>query len=92
MIDFTVRGVAKGSALREWRSENGIDQHDVAAIGDSTADVPMLRWAGVSRPLPRALPRPTGRFLWPEVRSDDDVTEEPVGVSVARLRRCLAAS
>ncbi len=46
-VEFTSRGVSKGSALRELAGIYGLVPAEVMAIGDSFNDVSMLEYAGI---------------------------------------------
>jgi Cof subfamily protein (haloacid dehalogenase superfamily) len=47
LVEGLPKGVDKGHGLAWLASHLGIDQKVVMAIGDSEADVPMIKWAGV---------------------------------------------
>lgn len=53
-MDFTAAGVSKGTALRQWCASRGISREQVAAVGDSAADLPMLTWAAISATMDNA--------------------------------------
>lgn len=46
LLEMSARGVSKASALAAYAAGLGIEQHEVAAVGDMPNDVPMLAWAG----------------------------------------------
>ncbi len=46
-IEFNKIGANKGSALKMLANHLGIDQSEVAAIGDNTLDYEMIEWAGL---------------------------------------------
>lgn len=54
LIDFTAVGVSKGTALRRWCASRGVNRQQVAAVGDSDADLPMLTWAAASATMANA--------------------------------------
>ena len=47
-IEFTARGVNKGSGLERLAGLLGIPREAILALGDNNNDVPMLRYAGIS--------------------------------------------
>ena len=48
LLEIAEQGVTKATGLAELAGRYGIEQHEVAAIGDMPNDVPMLQWAGES--------------------------------------------
>jgi Cof subfamily protein (haloacid dehalogenase superfamily) len=46
--DLTALGVDKGNALAFYAEQHGYSQDEIAAIGDQTNDISMLRYAGLS--------------------------------------------
>ena len=46
LIEFSARGVTKGSTLALLATELGYQPHEVAAVGDMPNDESMLQWAG----------------------------------------------
>lgn len=57
ICEFTAPGVDKGSGLWRWCAERGITADQVVAVGDTSADLPMLNWAGTSATVGNATPR-----------------------------------
>jgi Cof subfamily protein (haloacid dehalogenase superfamily) len=47
-LEFMVEGATKGTAIQKLATRLGLDQLEVAAIGDYLNDVEMLQWAGTS--------------------------------------------
>lgn len=48
LLELSAPGVTKATGLAEVAATHGIEQSEVAAIGDMPNDVPMLLWAGRS--------------------------------------------
>jgi hydroxymethylpyrimidine pyrophosphatase-like HAD family hydrolase len=48
LVEISALGVTKASGLAALAADRGIDQAEVAAVGDMPNDVPMLLWAGQS--------------------------------------------
>lgn len=46
LLEISVLGVSKASALAELAADRGVAQADVVAFGDMPNDVPMISWAG----------------------------------------------
>ncbi len=48
LVEISAAGITKASGLAALAESLGIEQHQVAAVGDMPNDVPMLLWAGRS--------------------------------------------
>jgi Cof subfamily protein (haloacid dehalogenase superfamily) len=48
LVEISAAGITKASGLAALARSLGIEQHQVAAVGDMPNDVPMLLWAGRS--------------------------------------------
>ncbi|MFL6161888.1 MAG: HAD family hydrolase [Jatrophihabitantaceae bacterium] len=56
LVEISAPGITKASGLASLAAERGIDQREVAAVGDMPNDVPMLLWAGQSYAVANAHP------------------------------------
>ena len=56
LVEISAPGITKASGLAALAASHGIDQQDVAAVGDMPNDVPMLLWAGHSYAVANAHP------------------------------------
>jgi Cof subfamily protein (haloacid dehalogenase superfamily) len=56
LLEIGANGITKASGLAHLASSHGIDQADVAAVGDMPNDLPMLLWAGHSYAVANAHP------------------------------------
>jgi hypothetical protein len=57
LLEVSVVGVDKGSALARVAASHGLSRDQVAAVGDAPNDLPMLRWAGFACAVANAHPR-----------------------------------
>ena len=57
LLEVSVIGVDKGSALSRVARAHGLSSDEVAAVGDAPNDLPMLRWAGFACAVANAHPR-----------------------------------
>lgn len=55
-LEFTKKGVDKGTGVREFARIMGVDIADTVAMGDQENDIPMLREAGVGIAVANAVP------------------------------------
>ncbi len=55
-IDVNPKNVTKGNALKEYAEYLGINQSEVAAIGDQANDLAMLEYAGTAIAMENAIP------------------------------------
>jgi Cof subfamily protein (haloacid dehalogenase superfamily) len=46
LVDIVRAGCSKGSTLHRWSQTQGIDRHEVRAVGDNLNDLQMLEFAG----------------------------------------------
>jgi Cof subfamily protein (haloacid dehalogenase superfamily) len=46
LVDIVRAGCSKGSTLHRWSQTQGIDRHEVMAVGDNLNDLQMLEFAG----------------------------------------------
>ncbi len=84
-VDFTKRGVDKGSGLRALCGLLGVEVSETVAVGDGYNDVPLLETAGIGVAMggsPREL-RAAARYAVPSVAED--------GAAEAILRYALEA-
>lgn len=56
LVEISALGITKASGLAAMAGERGVDQVQVAAVGDMPNDVPMLMWAGHSYAVANAHP------------------------------------
>ncbi len=56
LLEISAPGVTKATGLAHLAEQHGVDQADVAAVGDMPNDVPMLTWAGRSYAVANAHP------------------------------------
>ncbi len=56
LLEVSVLGVDKGSALARIATSYGLSHDQVAAVGDAPNDLPMLRWAGLACAVANAHP------------------------------------
>ena len=55
-VDITPRGVDKGTAARRVAGMLGVEGHEIAAIGDSYNDIPLLEYCGLAVAMGNAPP------------------------------------
>ncbi|MGI8666085.1 MAG: Cof-type HAD-IIB family hydrolase [Jatrophihabitans sp.] len=82
LVEISATGITKASGLAALADSLGIDQHQVAAVGDMPNDVPMLRWAGRSFAVANA--HPAARAAADTVLADSNDED-----AVAKLIRSL---
>ncbi len=85
LVEGLPRGVNKEHGLAWLALHLGIAQHEVLAIGDSDADVPMIQWAGVGVAMGNASPAAKAAADWVAPPLEED------GVAAALERFCLAS-
>ena len=72
LLEIAAAGITKATGLALLAAEQGIDQADVAAIGDMPNDVPMLTWAGHSYAVGNAHPSAKAAADHVLVSNDED--------------------
>src|SRR5215470_9027196 len=86
MLDVLPPGCTKGAALAEWAEQQGLERHEVLAIGDNHNDLEMLHFAGTPVVMGNSVPE-LKSYGWHETRSNDDG-----GVAAAIERFALGES
>ncbi|XRQ09529.1 HAD family hydrolase [Actinomadura welshii] len=76
LLEMSVRGVTKASALAALCTEHGIAADYVTAFGDMPNDLPMLTWAGTSYGVANAHPLVLAAVTHKTSRNDDDGVAE----------------
>jgi hydroxymethylpyrimidine pyrophosphatase-like HAD family hydrolase len=82
LVEISAPGITKASGLAALASSHGIDQQDVAAVGDMPNDVPMLLWAGHSYAVANA--HPAAQAAAGEVLAESN-DEDAVATLIRRL-------
>lgn len=72
LVEISASGITKASGLAALAETLGIDQHEVAAVGDMPNDVPMLAWAGRSFAVANAHPAAKSAAGQVLVETNDD--------------------
>jgi hydroxymethylpyrimidine pyrophosphatase-like HAD family hydrolase len=81
LVDVVRDGCSKGSALRAWAQQRGLDRSNVMAIGDNLNDLQMLEFAGTPVVMGNALPELKAQG-WPITGRND---EAGVAQAIARF-------
>jgi hypothetical protein len=81
LVDVVRDGCSKGSALRGWAQQRGLDRSNVMAIGDNLNDLQMLEFAGTPVVMGNALPELKAQG-WPITGRND---EAGVAQAIARF-------
>ncbi|MGH3238908.1 MAG: Cof-type HAD-IIB family hydrolase [Spirillospora sp.] len=76
LLEMSVRGVTKASALAALCAERGIASDGVVAFGDQLNDLPMLTWAGTSYAVANAHPLVLAAVTHKTSSNDDDGVAE----------------
>jgi len=71
LLDVMNYGCSKGRALEHWAQRQGIQPHEVLAIGDNFNDLEMLRFAGIPVLMGNCCPG-LGYPNWPRTLSNDE--------------------
>jgi Cof subfamily protein (haloacid dehalogenase superfamily) len=81
LLEISVSGVTKASALEQFVTHQGVRSHDVIAFGDMPNDIAMLEWAGWSVAVANA--HPSVRQIADEITASND--EDGVATVLERL-------
>jgi len=71
MVDVVTAGCSKGSALRAWSEQRGLERSEVMAMGDNLNDLQMLEFAGTAVLMGNALAELKARG-WPVTGSNNE--------------------
>ena len=85
-MDITLRGVDKGTAARRVAEMLGLEGHELAAVGDSYNDIPLLEFCGLAVAMGSAPPAVAAVADHTVPTADED------GVAVAIERLILSGA
>ena len=71
-VDFTPRGVNKGTAARRVAAMLGVKAAEMAAVGDSYNDIPMLKFCGLAAAMGNAPAAVRNAADWAAPTADED--------------------
>jgi hypothetical protein len=88
MLDVLPPGCTKGAALAEWATLQGLQRHEILAVGDNHNDLEMLEFAGIPVVMQNSVPE-LKSYGWHETHSND---ESGVAAAIERFALSEAAS
>jgi HAD-superfamily hydrolase, subfamily IIB len=71
MLDVLPPGCTKGAALAEWATLQGLQRHEILAVGDNHNDLEMLEFAGIPVVMQNSVPE-LKSYGWHETHSNDE--------------------